>query len=115
MRISIDKAEPGMEVAADVMNVNDMLLLPQGAVLTTRHIRLLKTWGVESVSIVNTEAKNNAAESVELPQELFKAAEMRVNERFTHVTMNDATRIIKSLAIQRTARRLFKESLLPKL
>jgi len=112
MRIPIDKAEPGMEVAVDVMNVNDMLLVPKGAVLTARQIRLLKTWGVESLPVVGDEAKADGA-AVEMPSEILKTAEARVNDRFVHVQMNDATRYIKSLAIKRTARRLYQESLKP--
>lgn len=40
-----------MVVAAEVKNMDDMLLLPAGCELTERHIKVLRTWGVSEIQI----------------------------------------------------------------
>lgn len=101
-----------MEVAADVLNVNNMLLIAKGASLNARQIRLLKTWGVESVGIVSAGAAGQASEPEHIPDEFNKAAQAHVDERFSRIAaMTDLMRSVKSLAIQRVARRLYRQAL----
>jgi hypothetical protein len=47
----IEEAEPGLRVTSPVINEKGQLLLPAGTVLSDRHLRLLKSWGVGSVEI----------------------------------------------------------------
>ena len=101
-----------MEVAADVNNVNSMLLISKGTLLAARHIRLLKTWGVESVSIVSATSSQAPAAGVEIPADIQHAAESYVTDRFSRITvMTDTMRIIKGIAVQRAAQRMFHQSL----
>lgn len=44
-----------MIVAADVKNMDDMLLAPAGCELSARHIKILRTWGVSEVQIEGEE------------------------------------------------------------
>lgn len=100
-----------MEIAADVINVNSMLLISKGTILIPRHIRLLKTWGVESVRVVNTGDEAGVPARIEIPVEILRAAETYVTKRFSHITaMNDQMRLIRALAIKRAAMRMFKET-----
>jgi hypothetical protein len=105
MIVSTNKLEPGMELGADVMNVNDMLLLGQGTVLTERHLHVLKMWGIDAVHVVggqgDQEGEHNPAD---MPPEFLSAAEIRVNLRFRHVK-GDSKRIqiVKKLAVRRAA------------
>jgi hypothetical protein len=48
-RVKLDAVAEGMTVAADVKNMDDMLLIPAGAVLTARHIKILRTWGISEI------------------------------------------------------------------
>jgi hypothetical protein len=50
-KIKLDAVSEGMTVAADVKNMDDMLLVPAGCVLTERHIKILRTWGISEVQI----------------------------------------------------------------
>jgi hypothetical protein len=110
MRTPVDNLEPGMEIAADVMNVNNMMLISKGTLLIPRHIRLLKTWGVEFVSIVNAAASQAAPVSVVIPEDILKAAEVHVSNRFSRINvMTDTMQSIKALAIQRVAHRLLRQ------
>lgn len=49
--ISIDQAEPGVVLAADVVDRHGRPLLRAGSELTERSIQSLKMWGVRSLSV----------------------------------------------------------------
>ena len=40
-----------MTVACDVKNIDSMLILPAGGVLTERQIDILRAWGVEEIDV----------------------------------------------------------------
>lgn len=50
-RVKVDALSEGMVVAADVKNMDDMLLLPAGCELTARHIKVLRTWGISEIQV----------------------------------------------------------------
>ena len=101
MIIPIDKVAPGVEVLSDVFNVNKALVVPKGALLTERHLKVLKMWGVESVNVaVEGEDGSQSAAQPTLTPEALTGAEARVKERFKHVAPGfPATEIIRRLSI----------------
>lgn len=106
----MDKLEAGLEVAEDVFNVNGMLLLGKGTMLTDRHIRILKTWGVDSVRIEGDTLIDPGPEIV-IPPEFITEAEKKVQNRFRLINSTAGfVSIIRNLAVKSTARRLFEES-----
>ena len=50
-RILLHDALPGMILAEDVMNAQQMLLLKKGALLTAENIKILKSWGVSIIHV----------------------------------------------------------------
>lgn len=50
-KIKLEAVQPGMVVAADVRNLEDMLLLPAGCELTARHLKILQTWGIPEIQV----------------------------------------------------------------
>ena len=42
-----------MVTASDVKNIDDMLLVPAGCQISARHIKILRTWGVSEVNVVD--------------------------------------------------------------
>jgi hypothetical protein len=103
---SIDTLEVGMEVSADVMNVNGMLLIPKGTILSDRHLRMLRNWGVDAVHITGVSTATQEPE-VKLPPETLLEATKQVNNRFKFVSSKlGVVEAIRQMAIKRTARRL---------
>lgn len=49
--LRLKELKPGMIIAEPVYNLNRVLLLKQGAMLTQKDMWILKTWGVSEVSI----------------------------------------------------------------
>jgi hypothetical protein len=103
MIVPIDQLSAGMEVDRNVVNVNQALLVPQGTILTERHLRLLKMWGVHSVTVRGGKADGTtpATESPPNP-ELVAAAQEHVDWRFRHVKTGSTTAdLIRQIALNR--------------
>jgi hypothetical protein len=54
-QLSVDFLESGMELADDVRASSGMVLLGSGAVISERHIGILKSWGITQVDIKGTD------------------------------------------------------------
>jgi hypothetical protein len=50
-RIKTESLQEGNVVGSDVKNIDGMLLIPAGAVLTARQIGILQAWGVAEVEV----------------------------------------------------------------
>ena len=51
INLKIDELKPGMILARSVYNQQDLLLLEKDSSLTKKRIWMLKTWGIDQVSI----------------------------------------------------------------
>jgi hypothetical protein len=58
-RILLKEAAPGMSLAADAVNAQQMLLLKKGTALTEKSLQMLKSWGVETICIAQSETEDN--------------------------------------------------------
>ena len=97
IRLKIGELKPGMILARSVYNQQDLLLLEKDTSLTKKRIWMLKTWGIDQVSIkggsqgqvkgdfgaeletkesIETELKAKFADVIHEPimQEIMKAA-----------------------------------------
>lgn len=57
--INTDNIEDGMVIAKDVLNNNGFVIVPAGMKVTDRHKRVLKTWNVSQVYVVDGESDDN--------------------------------------------------------
>jgi len=83
--IQINQIEPGMVLAEDLKDRKDRFLLPDGASLTTKHIKMLKMWGVIEANIegiVAEDVQNNAI--IDIDPTTIEMAEKIVRERFRY-------------------------------
>jgi hypothetical protein len=60
-RILLKEAQPGMSLAADALNAQQMLLLKKGVLLTEKNLRILKSWGVETISVQQSNPEDTEA------------------------------------------------------
>jgi len=67
--------KPGMILAREVQNHSDRILLPEGTVLTEKHILNLKAWGIAEADIQGEDAEfDSPPEAVKIdPQKLARA------------------------------------------
>ena len=104
IRLKIEELKPGMILARSVHNQQDLLLLEKDTPLTKKRIWMLRTWGIDQVSIkgqpiednrtdfevelenketIEKELKAKFADVLEDPimQEIMKAAGRQLQER----------------------------------
>ncbi|MBN8574867.1 MAG: hypothetical protein J0M05_13210 [Candidatus Kapabacteria bacterium] len=60
--ISCDEIEQGMILAQPILNKFGQILLPANVELQKKHSQLLKTWGINSVSIKGVEGEDKEME-----------------------------------------------------
>jgi len=59
-----------MLVTADVKNMDNMLLLPAGCVLTERHISILNAWGIAEIQVEACKGTEDSRDALQkLPAE----------------------------------------------
>lgn len=61
-KIPLNKLQPGWKLAAPVLDSYGNPLIGADTLLTEKHLRLMKTWGVESVEIAVAEPTDGGAE-----------------------------------------------------
>lgn len=62
-RILLKEAQAGMSLAADALNAQQMLLLKKGVLLTEKNLRILKSWGVETIAVEDSNPEDTEATS----------------------------------------------------
>ncbi|HET57314.1 MAG TPA: HDOD domain-containing protein [Deltaproteobacteria bacterium] len=104
-RMKIADLTPEMVLASDVINCDGRFLLPAGAALTERSIRLCKAWGIVEAEIEGEEAPSFDAGRNDVDPAALAAAR-RINEyRFLHAgTKHRAMRELENLSSLRKAR-----------
>ena len=87
-RMALDSLAPGMKLSKPVLNLNGVLLLQSGEVLTPKHMALFKTWGIREVEVVRQDgAEPEAEEGFIVPTEVVAAIEDEINRRFRRVDL----------------------------
>lgn len=105
-RIKTDVVEEGMVVATDVMNIDNMLLIPAGCVLTERQIGILQAWGVGEIDVDASQTPEDADPLATLPPEVVTRMAAEVKGRFWQPDdSNPVFAEIFKVMLQRHARR----------
>ena len=103
MKCAVKDVKNGEQLAADVKNINGQLMLAKGTVLGASHLRLLKTWGVETINVVRAEPGAPARQEP-LPAEAVEAATRLVNRRFRFISERTNTvDFVYALAVKRAS------------
>jgi len=103
--LKIDELKPGMILAEPVVNQSGSLLLEKDASLTKRRIWMLKTWGIDKVSVEGRSKKEGKA-AIETELETKEAIEQELRAKFGG-TINDPV----MEAIMKAAARQLQKSL----
>jgi len=66
-RVAREQLTPGLTLGKPVYNLNGVLLLRGGEVLTAKHLQIFKTWGVREVDVVGEEGSEAVAPDAPVP------------------------------------------------
>lgn len=84
--INIEKIEAGMNLAEPVLNKHGQILLPKGAEIKDNHKRILKSWNINYITIVELE---DALDYIEVSPEIYKIAEKDLKQYLTWEPKNE--------------------------
>ena len=79
--VTVERAQPGMVLAAAVTDRRGRLLIPADAMLSDRHIQALQMWGIGRIEVVGDEPDEPPLP--ELAPEEIARIEAEVDARFT--------------------------------
>lgn len=104
-KIKIENLREGMVVAKEVKNMEDMLLLPVGCELRSKHIEILQSWGITDVEVQACTGFEEPVDPVQLlPQKVSARLETELRNRFWNFDpANPIQREVFQLALKRQA------------
>ncbi len=71
--ILVDNLDAGKMLDEDVRDVNGRLLLSRGQIISPKHLRILKIWGITEVCILDDTGASESTEAEKDPQKMEKA------------------------------------------
>lgn len=105
-KIKIDEDIEGMELAEPVINKFGQTLIPPGTKLTKRHINLLMMWGIDSISILDSEKLENETSKINLSEETLRFIDEQLSKRFLWEPENEYEKEIYDMAYRKMAKDL---------
>ena len=103
--LSIDALKQGMVLAEPVYHQQDLLLLEKGTALTKKRIWMLKTWGIDQVSIKGRGQKN-APLDYEIEFETRESIQRDLQSKFADVIDDPIMQSIMKAASRQLQKRL---------
>ena len=83
--LEIDSLQPGMKVGRDVVEPSGQVLLRAGTEITEKHLRVLRSWGIQQVEIDGAKpADPEEAILARADPAIFDRAHATVAARFHH-------------------------------
>ena len=110
LNVPVEELSMGAVVAQNVLDLSGRMLVPAGTVLTAKHLRAFKIWGVEKVTIASAEDSAEPDRSViprdADPEQLEKARAIAA-ERFRHAPTDlPAMSLLHDLCVSRLLARI---------
>jgi hypothetical protein len=82
-RLNLAEIQPGMTLAADVLDRNGRVLLKTGLTINDKHLKILKQWGITDADIQGVSREEVTAAAVQhLDQEALRQTEERLGDLF---------------------------------
>ena len=99
--VKIDDLQPGMVMDRDVKNLQGAILLKQDNAVTERHIKIFKTWGVQSVFIREALTSEDLGGKTpeEVVDEQIREFQKILDDKFSDVSDDEIMTNIKNLAL----------------
>ena len=108
IRLKIDELKPGMNLARSVYNQQDLLLLENDTSLTKKRIWMLKTWGIDQVSIKG-KSQGEGKGDFEAELETKETIERELKEKFADVIDEPIMQEIMNAAVRQLQKSLIDQ------
>lgn len=112
--VKVDDFKPGMVLAADLKSPQGRMLLPKGALLSDKHIRTCKIWGIVEGDILGEDAQMADDQPLVLDPALVEQATQLAKAYFCLTDVHyPVVREAARLFIERTAQALARHTAAP--
>jgi hypothetical protein len=105
IRLKIDELKPGMILARSVYNQQDLLLLEKDTPLTKKRIWMIRTWGIDQVSIKGKPTEDNRTD-FEAELENQETIENELKAKFADVIEDPIMQEIMKAAARQLQKKL---------
>lgn len=107
-KIDACKLEPGMVLAADLKDRNGRFLLGKGVELTSKHLKIIKTWGIVEADIKGVSEKDvDAKTTAHMDPAVLELADELTRKRFIHTDLeHEAVRQLFHICVLRKAQEI---------
>ena len=102
--IEIEKSEPGMILAAPILNRYGQVLLSTGVELMPSHLKMFKTWGIKLITV-----KGEEYEEAVISEELKRKAEEIFASRITWEAKSDFERGLFEIGVKKIVSSLIQK------
>ena len=106
--VNVAQIEPGMVLADDLKDQNGRFLLAKGVELSTKHLKIMKTWGVVEADIEGvSEQEMGEKQTADIDPKILEKAEEIEKERFSLSDLeHEAVRQLMQICVLRRAKKL---------
>ena len=114
-KIKLASVHEGMVVTTDVKNMDHMLLISAGCVLTEKHINVLHAWGIAEVRIESGTAVDDSGDILqEIPAEVLEHIRIELTSIFWEpIDKSSVQAEAFDLVLRRRARQLVDQKACP--
>lgn len=99
--ISLNEITEGMQLAEPIINNFGQILLVKGTSLAEKHIKLLKTWNISRVSIID-DTDSEPRNISDYGEDIQEMAKKILASRFTWIPRNEAEQDLYNMALIHT-------------
>ena len=105
IQLKIDALKPGLVLADSVYNQQGLLLLEKGTALTHKRIWMLKTWGIDQVTVKGRAHKDGPSD-YKVEFETRESIEKELQAKFADVIEDPIMQAIMKAASRQLQKRL---------
>lgn len=106
--IEIETVQPGMILKKSIYNRFGQMILPEGTKLEEKHKRILKTWGVKAVPVVD-DADLKLTRDPEYDDEIKEKAEEILKRKMCWSPRNELESSMYQIAMDRIIQKLLRQ------
>lgn len=107
--IDIDNLQPGMVLKKSIYNRFGQMILPEGKKLEEKHKRILKTWGVGHISIID-DSEYSVTEESEIDESIKEKAAEQLKRKMLWAPRNSIEENMYRVALTRMIQKLSRQS-----
>ena len=98
---NFDEIEEGQILLHPIINSYGQMIMPAGAVVSLKHINILKTWNIKTITIKEEDDVEEEEAGSDFGDEIFKQATQRIEGRLNWIPENEWEQELYNIGLKR--------------